>query len=199
MPPYFDRYFLSEYFNFLFYRFVSTGNEIFVVFHTDSSIAAKGFQIFWKILNLSSCPLLKLEGLNSDGELSSPNYPDHYIPNINCTVILKAESPSQRIFLNFTDLDVGGNDEDVKHCPWEYVEVLLGPSFGSKKICGSSSDRRLSRHLAFLSEANVLTVTFMTFSNPALHKGYKAIYSVVCKYLIFLYFGLCKSILLKRS
>ncbi|KAG1701363.1 Cubilin [Nymphon striatum] len=160
-------------------RFVSTGNEILITFHTDSSLTAKGFQASWKIVNLSSCPLQHLDGLKSDGELTSPNYPDYYLPDINCKVVLKTLSPNQRILLKFIDLDVGANDEDVKHCPSEYVELSLGPSLRSKKICGNSSDRRLSRNLVFLSEASVLTVTFRTLSNPALHRGYKAVYSVV--------------------
>ncbi|XP_071787824.1 cubilin-like isoform X2 [Asterias amurensis] len=136
----------------------TTGNMMTVIFHTDSSIAREGFTASYVALDATTvCG----GELNQDtGVITSPNYPDEYPHNRQCTWVISASSGRQ-INVNFTDFDM----EQHVDCLYDYVELRNGgyetsPLLGT--FCGSSLNPT-----SYTSHSNKMFVKFVSDSSFA--------------------------------
>mgnify|MGYP000018708000 CR=1 FL=1 len=108
----------------------STGNEVFVVFETDSTITADGFELHY---NITVCAELKTD---DSGQLRSANYPNFVTSESQCFWIVMIE-PGNKIQLSITDLTLASTS-----CETSYVRVYNGetihPEFQLLEICGNT-------------------------------------------------------------
>ncbi|KAL7057714.1 hypothetical protein AAHC03_016359 [Spirometra sp. Aus1] len=92
--------------------------------------------------------------MTDEGTLTSPNYPNNYPPNINCTWVIEVPVGFS-VVLTFDNLKIEGYGD----CQYDYVEVFDGPSASSpvlRKICGIDVPPTIqSRH-------NTMAVRFVT-------------------------------------
>ena len=69
------------------FNFISDSNEVILKFHSDYSISKKGFLAKWKTIDTSTCPQQTITATD-EGNLSSINYPDYMIRNLNCSTTI---------------------------------------------------------------------------------------------------------------
>ncbi|XP_057885683.1 deleted in malignant brain tumors 1 protein-like [Melospiza georgiana] len=162
--------------------FNSSGNQLTVLFRSDSSVSKRGFQAYYSSFvafsttmapNTStasptpgnvSCGGL-LQGLS--GTLQSPGYPNSYPNNAYCVWIIRPWDTARRIQLQFTDVELEGSS-----CSYDAIEVFDG---------GSPQSRLLGRvcrndHRVFNSSGNQLTVLFRSDISIT-KRGFHAYYS----------------------
>lgn len=82
------------------YIFVTDSNEAFVRFHSDYSVSSSGFHLTWNVVDMTGCPMQSLSAI--EGEVTSPNYPNFILPNLDCVTSILA--PGRR--KNKTDIVV---------------------------------------------------------------------------------------------
>ncbi|XP_026748193.2 cubilin [Galleria mellonella] len=98
-------------------RFISTGNSLYLHFHSDFYMGGAGFKIEWDG-TLQGCGGTLT---SSSGSISSPNYPEVYNENAECFYKI-ITSHGSRIRINFKELDL----ERTPHCRDDYVEIFDG-------------------------------------------------------------------------
>uniref|UniRef100_A0A8C5PBH1 Cubilin n=1 Tax=Leptobrachium leishanense TaxID=445787 RepID=A0A8C5PBH1_9ANUR len=97
----------------------STGNTITVRFQTDAFISGRGFNATWQEIPGGCGGVFQIPS----GEIHSPNYPQHYLDNTDCSWVIRVEY-GHRVILNFTDFDV----EDHESCIHDAVTVTQIPN-----------------------------------------------------------------------
>ncbi|KAF8777573.1 Cubilin like protein [Argiope bruennichi] len=109
----------------------SSGNSLLIRFRSDFSEVAGGFHLAYQTLcnnNLTS----------RRGVIESPNFPDTYPHNHNCTWMIQAP-PGSNISIAFSHLFLEGGDT----CDADYVEVLQMDKEGHQsqlgKYCGDTN------------------------------------------------------------
>lgn len=107
-------------------RVISLSNVLNIHFHSDFYLTGNGFKIEWDGSIIGCGGTLT----GSTGSISSPNYPDSYNENSECSYKI-VTSLGSRIRLAFTDLDL----ERTTDCRDDYVEMFDGkdptaPSLG---------------------------------------------------------------------
>ncbi|GAB6025086.1 mannan-binding lectin serine peptidase 1 (C4 C2 activating component of Ra-reactive factor) [Chamberlinius hualienensis] len=141
----------------------SSSHQLLLHFHSDYLLNSKGFLIkFNTVINnkqkpsltINSCPM---EGSNSVGVITSPEYPYKYPSDTNCTVILQTE-PNQQYVLRFDDLDI----EYDELCLFDYVEIRDG-SYSDSPLVGQICGKRVSNE-AFTSTGNSVFIRFISDS-----------------------------------
>ncbi|XP_048481076.1 cubilin-like [Plutella xylostella] len=95
----------------------STGNSIYLKFHSDYYFSGAGFQIEWDGTLFGCGGTLT----GSKGSITSPNYPLPYNENAECFYRI-VTSHGSRIKLIFNDLDL----EKTHGCTDDYVEIFDG-------------------------------------------------------------------------
>nr|XP_054748610.1 tolloid-like protein 2 [Lytechinus pictus] len=124
---------------------ITTGNELYVVFHTDSSIQKTGFRAEITDVPLDYAEPVPTPALGSclytyteeHGVFYSPNFPDYYGNSLQCTYIVTSSKADNTILLRFPSFDV----EESINCVYDYVEVRDGDTETSDlldRYCGSS-------------------------------------------------------------
>ncbi|OQV15507.1 Tolloid-like protein 2 [Hypsibius exemplaris] len=107
----------------------------------------------------------------SNGELSSPNWPESYPPRKDCIWHLSA-TPGHRIKLIFQEFEI----EPHQECAYDHIEIYDGESAASSvlgRFCGSKIPHPL------ISSSNVMTLVFQ--SDASVHrKGFKAEHTTEC-------------------
>ncbi|XP_041455191.1 tolloid-like protein 2 [Lytechinus variegatus] len=124
---------------------ITTGNELYVVFHTDSSIQKTGFRAEITDVPLDYVEPVPTPALGSclhtyteeHGVFYSPNFPDYYGNSLQCTYIVTSSKADNTILLRFPSFDV----EESINCVYDYVEVRDGDTETSElldRYCGAS-------------------------------------------------------------
>uniref|UniRef100_A0A8C6ZYS4 Deleted in malignant brain tumors 1 protein n=1 Tax=Nothoprocta perdicaria TaxID=30464 RepID=A0A8C6ZYS4_NOTPE len=144
--------------------FVSSGNELTVLFRSDSSVTRRGFQAsYYSVPNYITTPAYYTCGgllSYSSGTLQSPFYPENYPNKADCVWEIQVTS-NFRVTLTFRDIQ----------CLSDYVEIYDGPLRTSPllgKICSES-------HRTYTSSSNLMTVYFHSNSQYT-YRGFQADY-----------------------
>ncbi|XP_019762656.1 tolloid-like protein 1 isoform X1 [Dendroctonus ponderosae] len=108
------------------------------------------------------------------GTIASPSFPELYPGSKQCTWII--EAPLQHIVvLNFTHLDVEGNNYDDQLCEYDQVNVSSLLSNGKYKQHGSFCGTK--RPSMIFSESNVLEISFGS-DDSVQQTGFAAVYYI---------------------
>ncbi|NXG41986.1 CUBN protein, partial [Psilopogon haemacephalus] len=116
----------------------STGEEMFIHFTADASVTGAGFNASYH----KSCGGYLH---SSRGVITSPNYPHHYAPNVNCS--WRVVVPSGLIIAVHFEQPFQVQSEDASCSLGDYLELRnglgtaappLAPGGGNGRVCGSS-------------------------------------------------------------
>ena len=99
----------------------SSGNRMYVHFHSDVSIRGRGFLASFQTIPQGCGGVFK----SPTGVLNSPNYPNKYDDHSDCTWLIQVPV-NHLVELNWLDFDV----EQYINCTYDYVAV----SFNGFKI-----------------------------------------------------------------
>lgn len=120
----------------------SSDNLMYIIFHSDTSIARDGFSAqFTSFNSVHSC------GGNfytNMGAIQSPNYPSGYPHSRDCTWTIQVPTGKQ-ILLNITDFRLS----DSSQCVADYLEIRNGGHVTSPligKFCGTTIPRLIPSH-----------------------------------------------------
>lgn len=106
-------------------RVLSLSNVINIRFYSDFYLTGNGFKIEWDGSLIGCGGTLT----SSTGSLSSPNYPETYHENSECSYKI-VTSLGSRIRIAFTDLDL----ESTTTCRDDYVEIFDGKDPGAPSL-----------------------------------------------------------------
>lgn len=87
----------------------------------------------WEAVDVSACPTQTLTA--REGVISSPNYPDFLLAHLDCSIFIQAP-PGKRIWLEFTDVDLGHNNSEAinnSNKKESSIEMQLGKNLNSFK------------------------------------------------------------------
>ncbi|KAK7823854.1 hypothetical protein U0070_020525 [Myodes glareolus] len=148
----------------------TSDNELFVQFISDNSNGGQGFKIRYEAKSLACGGNIYIHDANSDGYVTSPNYPANYPQHAECIWILEAPS-GKSIQLQFEDQF---HIEETPSCSSSYLELRDGVDSNApllSKLCGGSlpSNWVSSRELMYLKFHTEDGSSFM---------GFKAKYSI---------------------
>ncbi|XP_066250457.1 protein tolkin-like [Euwallacea similis] len=107
-----------------------------------------------------------------NGSLTSPSFPELYPPKKRCVWQIVAP-PQYVIFLNFTHLDIEGNNYEDQPCEYDHVNVSSLLTTGKYKEHGSFCGTKKPGIIA--SESNGLMVSFGSDDNVQ-QTGFAAVY-----------------------
>ena len=137
---------------------VSTSNKMYLRFKTDSSATSTGFKISYNTIDSS----IRVEGscLNTidvnNHKLRSPNYPNRYSNNLDCTWNLHAR-PGQHIELGIDHMDI----EKASDCRYDSLEVYDGTDSSGRSIGGKRCSGK-GDYGSIVSTGNQLFLRFKT-------------------------------------
>ena len=134
---------------------MSSGYRLLLTYHRSGDYEHKGFKLNYEFVCGGE---LSVEDVSL---LHSPNYPDDYTPNKECTWVIKTK-PNYQIALKFLSFEL----ENHESCVYDYVEVRDGNSESSNflgKFCGLKTPSELH------SSGNELFVKFV--SDSTVQKG----------------------------
>ncbi|WP_411026436.1 CUB domain-containing protein, partial [Salmonella sp. s54395] len=123
----------------------SSGTNMFLVFTTDSSVTAAGYDGTVVFIDESEIPTAApppTSGCGSiltdqTGNLTTPGYPSSYTGNLDCTTQVHSDDPLKTVTLTFNDFNV----EDHSTCLYDYVGVYDGTDDTATelaKLCGTT-------------------------------------------------------------
>ncbi|XP_063159632.1 cubilin [Candoia aspera] len=148
-------------------RVSSTGNAVTVRFKTSGRMNRKGFNASWQEIAGGCGGIFQAP----QGEIYSPNYPQPYSNNTDCSWVLRVDE-GHRIMLNFTDVEI----ESHRTCSYDYVAVYDGPNREAPllgKVCGQRQPP------TFTSTQNAMLVRFRSDSSIHL-RGFRAWFTEAC-------------------
>ena len=100
----------------------STGNTMWVIFHSDYSVNMKGFSADWK--SVDPPPTI------TTGEETSPNYPENYPDNLNRKSYVIKVAIGKKVELTIEDLSI----EECEDCSCDMLEIYDTPTTGSPTL-----------------------------------------------------------------
>ncbi|XP_069077871.1 embryonic protein UVS.2-like [Pleurodeles waltl] len=144
--------------------FTSTGKEMLLEFVTDGSITANGFRASYDNV------VCGYTFTSSPGTVSSPNFPNNYSNNMNCSFYIVAPD-GYKVSLTFTSFDV----EDDVNCYFDSLSIFNGAKLTSPLVdiyCGSKIVPTVT------STRSSLLLQFQSDTSETL-KGFQATYTFV--------------------
>ncbi|KAM8967664.1 cubilin [Pelodytes ibericus] len=145
----------------------STGNRLTVRFKTDDFVSGKGFNATWREVPGGCGGVFQA----SSGEIHSPNYPQVYDDNTDCSWVIRVDV-GHRVSLNFTDFDI----EHHNSCTYDSISVYDGENSEAELLqvlCGNQLPS------AILSTQNTMFVHLQSDTSQQ-HKGFSARFSEAC-------------------
>lgn len=133
------------------FDFISASNMVLINFHSDYSVSGSGFALSWQAVPLNGCPSQTYTSIDDSNSISSPNYPNVLLNDLDCTYFIYA-AVGKKIWLEFHAFDLIRDS---------HVEIDLGN--------GPFVPFRKSRQLndgVFVSYQNRITVRLTTGSKP---------------------------------
>ncbi|XP_030381464.1 cubilin homolog [Scaptodrosophila lebanonensis] len=116
-------------------RIPSFTNELFVQFHSDSFVNARGFRLGWRVFANGCGGRLQSE----EGVITSPRYPNEYPNNVHCEWQVSVH-PGGAIRFTIEDLSL----ETLSECHYDYLEIFDGYKKASNSLlfrpCQASDD-----------------------------------------------------------
>ncbi|KAK7065275.1 hypothetical protein SK128_012047 [Halocaridina rubra] len=146
----------------------STGNQLFVIFHSDNSISRRGFTATYQV----ACGG---EYSSTTGLLRSPYHPQAYPHNRECIYIIR-QPVGKAIHLNFTDFDVEGPSY-WRGCVYDYVEIRDGRR-STSPLLGRHCGPPTHRPQPLISTLNYMWIKFRTDSSIS-NRGFIANYTTI--------------------
>ncbi|KAM4828885.1 cubilin [Thomomys bottae] len=148
----------------------TSDNQMFVQFISEHTQGGKGFKITYEAQGLACGGTIYIDDAESEGYVTSPNYPANYPQHTECIWILQAP-PGSSIMLKFEDQF---SIEGTSNCTSSYLEVRDGDGSNAPalaKLCGTSLPRKQ------LSSREMIYLRFQSDNSPT-HVGFKAKYSI---------------------
>ncbi|XP_015512725.2 cubilin [Neodiprion lecontei] len=145
----------------------STGRQMFIKFHADSSIERSGFKATYRSVPIECGGKFT----TATGVIHSTNYPLNYQKNQNCEWLIQI-AENHLVNLTFLDFDV----ERTRNCKDDYVKIYDG-STQDARLLGTHCDNVLPP--SYISSSNSLLVVMRTDS-LIMAKGFKARYDMAC-------------------
>ncbi|MGH0150723.1 UNVERIFIED_CONTAM: hypothetical protein FKN15_032572 [Acipenser sinensis] len=143
----------------------STGNFVTVRFKTDHYISGKGFNASWQEVQGGCGGVFTAPS----GEIHSPNYPNPYSVNVDCSWIINVDQ-GHRVLLTFNDFDIENHDS----CGYDYLAVTCGSVITTDDIGGAiaspmypnnyPSNQNCSWIIQAQEPFNHVTLSFTVFS-----------------------------------
>nr|XP_012218853.1 PREDICTED: cubilin-like [Linepithema humile] len=147
--------------------YTSSGNKMFVKFHSDSSYASRGFNASYR-----SVPLLCGGKFVTDsGFIHSAKYPSNYPFNQNCEWQIEVDR-NHVVNLTFLDFDF----ENSRNCTDDSIKIFDG-STRDDLLLGTHCGNQLPP--SYVSSSNQMLVV-MQSDNLISAKGFKAQYTRAC-------------------
>lgn len=87
------------------FDFISATNVALVNFHSDYSITGTGFSLTWKAVDISGCPKQTFASNDINNVISTPNFPNFLLNNLDCTYVIYAPT-GRKVWLEFVVFDV---------------------------------------------------------------------------------------------
>ncbi|XP_039305004.1 cubilin isoform X2 [Solenopsis invicta] len=147
--------------------YTSSGNKMFIKFHSDSVYANRGFNASYKSVPIQCGGKFT----TVSGIIHSTDYPQNYPHLQNCEWLLEVDS-NHLVNLTFLDFDI----EISANCSDDYVQIFDGPT---------RDDTLLGRHCSnqlpptYISSSNQMLVV-MRSDSIVTAKGFKAQYTRAC-------------------
>jgi hypothetical protein len=117
----------------------SSGNKMWVVFHSDVSVTKKGFQASWKsVAGSTPVPV--------SGVVTSPDYPNVY-PHSQSETYTITVAKGSRVELTLTDLNIEYGGED---CVYDYLKVYDAPVGATRTLLMVSGTWSHSLYASYL-------------------------------------------------
>lgn len=148
----------------------TSDNEMFVQFISDNSNGGQGFKIRYEAKSFACGGSIYIHGADSDGYVTSPNYPANYPQHAECIWILEAP-PGKSIQLQFEDQF---NIDDTPNCSSSYLELRDGADSSApvlSKLCGHTLPG------SWISSRELMYLKFQSGSGSS-YMGFKAKYSI---------------------
>lgn len=141
-------------------------NQIFLKFHTDSSVGRRGFSVFWSGTS-TGCGG---EVHSTSGSIVSPNYPSHYGHSATCEWLIMVNQGSL-VTMQIVDLDL----EESAGC-YDRVEIRDGNNARARELVRYCTNTIPS---PVTSTSNQAFVRFTTdYSRGG--RGFRLIYNTAC-------------------
>ena len=145
---------------------ISTTHRVYVSFRSISRHQHTGFHLEYKAICGGE---IKLK-LGQEYEIMSPNFPEEYPTNSNCSWVVTSP-PGYQVAFHFDQFEIERHDT----CQYDFIEIRDGPSADSAKVaryCGyeppapiKSSQEKLFIH--FQTDTSVSKPGFMARLFPA--------------------------------
>ncbi|XP_037517650.1 cubilin [Rhipicephalus sanguineus] len=113
---------------------VSSQSDLYLHFHSDSSVGADGFVIEWTSIEPQCGKVMPVANV---GAVSSPGYPDHYPSNRDCLWTL-AVPTGKRIQLHLATVQM----EHHPNCSYDYLKIYDGATEQDRQLavfCGTNN------------------------------------------------------------
>lgn len=142
------------------FDFVSSTNVALLNFHSDYSVSGAGFSLAWRAVPMTGCPTQTFTSSEEWNIISSPNYSNYLLNNLDCTYIIYAPT-GRKVWLEFHSFDLLRES---------YVEIDLGngPFIPYKKLHQLNDG-------TFASYSNRISIRLRTGSKPK-GNGFNLIY-----------------------
>ena len=103
---------------------LSTGHRVYVLFRSLSRHQHTGFHLEYRAICGGE---IKLK-LGQEYEIMSPNFPEEYPTNSNCSWVVTSP-PGYQVAFHFDQFEIERHDT----CQYDFIEVRDGPRLGEKK------------------------------------------------------------------
>ncbi|CAL1529132.1 unnamed protein product [Lymnaea stagnalis] len=149
----------------------TSSSYLFAQFVSDGAGSGAGFSFNFSEISVTCGGHLRLTNSITSGYFMSPNYPQDYPENVDCTWIITSPM-TERIKIDFEETFY---IEPHNYCDWDYLVfhdggTLVSPRIG-QPLCGSTLPGTV------LSTENIILARFRT-DNSRVHPGFKAKYSI---------------------
>ncbi|XP_078278371.1 cubilin [Rhinoraja longicauda] len=148
---------------------LTPGPNAWIHFHSYNNVNDQGFHVTY--ITLSAEPGCGGMYEESEGILTSPNWPNSYPSGRQCIYVIQ-QPKGERIHLQFTHVEL----EFHVNCSLDYIEVYDGEAETDHLIgryCGSKAPAPIT------TRGNKLWLKFKTHTSGA-KKGFVAVYKVAC-------------------
>lgn len=133
------------------FDFIAASNMVLINFHSDYSVSGSGFALTWHAVPLNGCPTQTYTSIEDLNSISSPNYPNALLNDLDCTYFIYAAA-GKRIWLEFHSFDL------IRDSHLE-IDLGAGPFVPFQK------SRQLNDGV-FVSHQNRITVRLTTGAKP---------------------------------
>ncbi|XP_065577284.1 cubilin-like isoform X11 [Artemia franciscana] len=145
----------------------STSNEMFIKLVTDNSFTSKGFAANYS----TGCGARIVT--SSEGEITSPSFPQFFGVGLNCSWIIEGSDATDRVTLTFTHLEVRPSNGQ-ENCSSDYVQVREGDSMDSPLV-GTYCMTKIPPSIVSRGQALFIHLV----NQRGVGAGFRATYSVI--------------------